>query len=968
MKVFTILVRIFQYTWTTFVFTTKQLIAQRGLSLALLLGLVTSSAMTMSIPIYADAVNQQVLEAQIASENEPPNDYQRPPFAFMFRYIGSWSGPVGYAETLAVSDYFTGAAISDLGLPLELNNRYFKTATLRLFSREETHYDALNQNLAFIAIGTLTNLEDHINLLEGQLPSNQIANGTLDVLVNETFANQLGLQSGEQYQVFERVRTGQGVVRVEIPIRISGIWRPLDTNDPYWFYNVTEFDTVLLAHPEAFVQHVLPAFRNELDLALWYLVMDGSQVKSSDVNRVVSHIFHTRQRAFNLLPGLRLDISPLERLSEYQRKSRNLTLFLYSYSVPLIGMILAFISLVSAMAVQQRRTQIVTMRSRGATYGQMIGMAAFEGSILGVISMGMGLPCAFLIAYAIGRTRSFLDFTAVVDLSYRLPETVWQVGLGVMAFALIAQIIPVLGASRYTIVTYKQERARQSKPPWWQSAWLDVLFLIPVGYGIYLLQKTGGNLAGLPNDPFQNPLFMLLPALSIFGMTLFLLRLLPWVMKGIAWLAAKRRGVSLLLATCQLARMGNDYHAPLILLVFTLSMSTFTASMAQTLDRYLFDKNYYEIGTDLSLDETGELNTEIFGSFFGVGAGEQEQEAAEKEGPRWFFLPVSEHLRVAGIQSAARVRIDQANIELPDRSIQGLFLGLDRVDFTKVSFWRQDFAPESLGALMNQLALSNNGALVPRNVIDENAFQLGDALGVTVNLYGDRIDLDLKIVGVFDLFPTWEPSDGPLIVGNLDYLYERAGMEFPYDVWVETEPNADYERIIADLEELGIIILNFRVAEDRLNEEQIQPERQGLFGVLSIGFIALAFMTVLGFFLYALFSFRSRYVELGMLRALGLSAKQLVLYLSTELILLLLIGLGTGTGLGVWVSNQFIPILQMGSGPEAKIPPFIIQIDWFSVFSVYILMAILFLLALSTLSVLLLRMKIFEAIKMGETG
>jgi putative ABC transport system permease protein len=233
--------------------------------------------------------------------------------------------------------------------------------------------------------------------------------------------------------------------------------------------------------------------------------MDGSNVKSSDVSQVVRWISYTRQRAFNYLPGLRLDISPLEQLYAYQEKSRNLTRFLYTFSIPLLGMVFSFISLVSSMAIQQRRAQIVTLRSRGATALQLTGMATFESAVLGALSLALGVPLAMLIANFMGRTRSFLDFSAQLDFSVRVPDTAWQVGLLVVGFNLLAQVLPMLGASRYTIVTYKQERSRQVRPPWWQRAWLDILLLIPTGYGIYLL-KSRGNIAGMPNDPFKSAL------------------------------------------------------------------------------------------------------------------------------------------------------------------------------------------------------------------------------------------------------------------------------------------------------------------------------------------------------------------------------------------------------------------------------------------------------------------------------
>jgi putative ABC transport system permease protein len=143
-----------------------------------------------------------------------------------------------------------------------------------------------------------------------------------------------------------------------------------------------------------------------------------------------------------------------------------------------------------------------------------------------------------------------------------------------------------------------------------------------------------------------------------------------------------------------------------------------------------------------------------------------------------------------------------------------------------------------------------------------------------------------------------------------------------------------------------------------------------LFGVLSVGFMAAAVLTILGFLLYAFFSFRRRFIELGVLRAIGLSAWQMTVFLAWELAFLLLVGAAAGTGLGAWVSKLFIPYLQSGSGGgvETQFPPFVVAIDWLAIFRVYALFGLLFVAALAGLAALLMRIKIFQAVKLGETA
>ena len=42
--------------------------------------------------------------------------------------------------------------------------------------------------------------------------------------------------------------------------------------------------------------------------------------------------------------------------------------------------------------------------------------------------------------------------------------------------------------------------------------------------------------------------------------------------------------------------------------------------------------------------------------------------------------------------------------------------------------------------------------------------------------------------------------------------------------------------------------------------ERQRPERQGFYGLLSVGFVASAFLTVLGFLFYSLLSLQRRFV------------------------------------------------------------------------------------------------------------
>lgn len=972
-------------TLAIFIVSARRLFAQRGLALATATGLIASIAIVMSIPLYTDAVYYQILQDELTQADEETS-LKRPPFAFMFRYIGSLYGLMEWEDVQQVDIYLTERAPEILRLPHRQTVRYGRTDNFRLFPANEAAYADIRDPLEWISFAFASNFEEHITVLEGALPApaEPGSESTVEVLVSEALADEIGIQVGESYTAFRNVETELGNSTVQVPIRVAGIWRASNPDDEYWFYRQSVFDTQFFV-PEVTMQgRIAPILNDEVAQMLWYIILDGSAVTSDDVGWLLNSIAEVQQQAATLLANTRLEVSPQDALWNYRSSSQLLNILLYAFSIPIIGLLLAFIGLVVGLSVNRQRNEIAVLRSRGATVMQVLGIAAIEALILGALALGIGVFASRYVAEIIGATRSFLNFTVESNLRIDVTNAALRFGLVAVVVTLLAQVIPSIGASRHTIVTFKQEQARTLRPPWWQRAWLDILLLLPVFYGTYLLEQQGAITnpdaeTGFANGPFDNPLLFLIPALGALAMTLLVLRILPVLMRGVSWLAGQTSSVGFLLATRYLARDPGFYSAPLVLLVLTLSLSTYTASLAQTLDAHLYDRTYYRTGADTWLVELGtfEEATSEAGSPGGDGAGiagatasagGDEGDEGEIDAARWVFVPISEHQKVDGIQEAARLGDFEARIQAQGSWVDATFIGIDRVDFPKVAYWRRDFAPASLGALMNALAVTPDGILLPSKFMRENSIREGDSIVVRISSYGQRAEMTMTVVGRINFFPTWYPEDeGPLLVGNLDYAFEQMGGTYPYDVLVSNSPGMNYEEMITELRQLDLSVLNFRSSRQTIAEEQRLPQRQGMFGVLSVGFLAAALLTVLGFLLYALFSFRRRFIELGTLRAIGLSPGQMTTFLAWELIFLIVLGLGAGTFLGTVMSEVYIPYLQVGVDETARVPPFIVEIAWPAIMRIYGLFGILFVVALGVLAVLLMRMKIFQAIKLGET-
>jgi putative ABC transport system permease protein len=561
-------------------------------------------------------------------------------------------------------------------------------------------------------------------------------------------------------------------------------------------------------------------------------------------------------------------------------------------------------------------------------------------------------------------TRSFLDVQPGELLPIELTPDAWQRAWQMLALMVIASLLPAFGVARYTIVSFKSERARATRKPFWQRMYLDLLLLIPVYYGYILLQQRGTVSLPGADDPFANPLLLLAPTLYIFTLALVATRIFPLMMSVLEQLARFMSGVATVTALRYLARTPGAYTGPVLLLTLTLSLATFTASMAQTLDRHLIDQVYYENGSDVRLYDLGQG-----GGLSGPMAGMQPQQPQPSDAmneARFMFLPVTDYLTIPGVAAATRVSVSQAEISLANRTIPARFIGVDRVDLPGVIHWRDDYAGESLGALMNRLADDPAAVLVNSAFAAQNRLRPGDRFEVIMNDLDRKVRVPVIVAGYVNLFPTVYPGDGPFLIGNLDYAFDMQGGQYPYDVWLRLTPGADRNAIDEGIRELGLRTFERGFAPATIITEHARPERQGFYGLLSVGFIASAFLTVLGFLFYSALSFQRRFVELGMLRAIGLSTRQLGALLAWEQALIIGVGMIGGTLIGVTASQLFIPFLQVRRGANSQIPPFVVQIAWEQITIIYIIFGAMLLAAVLITIALLRQMKLFQAVKLGE--
>jgi putative ABC transport system permease protein len=295
-------------------------------------------------------------------------------------------------------------------------------------------------------------------------------------------------------------------------------------------------------------------------------------------------------------------------------------------------------------------------------------------------------------------------------------------------------------------------------------------------------------------------------------------------------------------------------------------------------------------------------------------------------------------------------------------------LGVDRLDFPKVAFFRRDFAAEPLIGLMNDLARNNSAVLIPVDFAQKLGLQTGDYLPIQLTTYSSLQNVDLTVMGTYTYFPTTYPSQPPTLVANLDYIFSSTGEISPYQVWFSTDHTTPTSTIVAGLTKMSIPVATVTDEREALAVPLGRPERVGLFGMLTAGFLVCAGLTALGFGLYSIASLRRRTIELGVLRAVGLSARQMTALLLTEQTVVVISGALIGLAVGTAASLVFVPFFRVGATEQSITPPFQVILAWSDVALILIAFAVVLLVTSLGIIYRLARLRIFEAVKLGDTG
>src|SRR5260221_994136 len=682
-----------------------------------LVGISAATTLALSLPLYVDSVDSRLLASRLPD----------PPYAFRFRYLGSWKGNIKSDDVKSATAQIDTGFISTMGLPVVKIINYTRGGA---WSTKLGN----GKTLGPFSIGSLQGADAQIRITQGKWPADPTKAGDpIPVLLPDKMLFSMGIQLGDE--LVSTSPTGKA-----IKLKVAALWQPVNANDSTWIFIPKFFDEVLLVQPSD-LPGALASVDKPIEESAWYILFDGSQLRTSSVDGLLRRVVDGQRDVETVLPGIRLDQSPVDALTKFSIEVNALTQQLIIMVLPVAGLVLYFVAMVAGLLVSRQQTQDVTLRNPGMSRRGIIWIHFLMWLILATAAFGIGLLLAPLAVQLVGKTTSFLRFDNT-DPPLAVTFTPQAILAGIVT-ALIAASSGLYAAwrtTRQTITSFMQSSARAASA-WWERMYLDVLLLIPAYYVLYTLSKQGGMVSNA-EDPFSNPISFLGPTLFALGNTLLFLRLFPFVLRIAARMFAYTRGIAMVMALRELTRSITRYRGGLPMMCFTLSLTGFTASMASTIDQSLQDSVNYKIGADAVLITAADTQT-TEDTTDSATTGTSTQTVTG-----YNTLPVTDLLTVSGVKSGSRVGRFDAQIRLPNQRLDGKMLGVDRDTIASIITWRNDYSTVPIADLSNEMAGKREGVLLDANTARKYNLKVGQQITTAVNALHQSYQSKMPIGGM----------------------------------------------------------------------------------------------------------------------------------------------------------------------------------------------------------------------------
>jgi putative ABC transport system permease protein len=568
-----------------------------------------------------------------------------------------------------------------------------------------------------------------------------------------------------------------------------------------------------------------------------------------------------------LPPGTQVKTAEEQARADAEETSQFIT-FLQGFLLAFGGIALfvgAFVIANSlSITIAQRTRELATLRIVGASRRQILRSIIAESLVLGVVASVVGLFVGLLLARGLFRLFDAVGFTLPNTGLVFLPRTaVVALAAGILV-TLFASLRPAIRATRVPPVAAVREGATLPPGRFARFRGFGAALLAVAGFAALLYGLFGSGLSTT-----QILVWMGLGALLIFfGVALFSSRLVRPLAWALGWPATQLGGAAGLLARDNARRnpqrTGSTAAALMIGLALVTLVATLAAGIVQTF-RGAVDDLWKKSDSDYAITA---LN-----NFSPIPVAAADAAA-----------------RAPGVEEIMNVRTGQVlafNEPIFATAVNPSARGLIILSWKDGS---QDVFAE-LGA---------DGAFVDDGYADKHDLVVGSTVGLT---------FPSGTAGLFTVKGIFDPPTGGSPFGNVTISSEAwdERVENPRNLYSFVAMQGDVtDENTAALDEA---LSDFKNAKVQTREEFIDNQISALNSILNILYVLLALSIVVSFFGIVntlVLTVFERTREIGMLRAIGMTRRQVRRMIRHESIITALIGAAIGIVLGIVLAALLI--------------------------------------------------------------
>lgn len=971
--------------------------------LCLLIGFIMASAMMSTIPIYMNASLQRMLVKDL-EEFQLENDIYPGIYNTSYYLDLSLSGEGQRQEIDRVSALVT-ESYNDLDCPALTEKKYISDEYLYVTSIDV----GTGESAAQITLGGMTGIEDHITITSGRMyESGQRDDGVYEVITTERALQVTGLVTGTVYEIanlFDPV--------VSIKIEIVGTFNVANENDSYWSEGIdSEYINTMFMDYDLLYSNVLDTGAVNISCFNQRYTMD---YQNMDMNNISSMLEKTDAQSLVYSDnGITFNLPAASILEDYGERASRLRLILWLIQIPVIMMILVYLFMVSQLNVEQEKNEIAVFKSRGASRLQIMLIYAMESLFLGIITAIVGPFAGMGLCRVLGASNGFLEFVNRTSLPISMTRDAFlYAGIAVIVF-FITTMVPIVPATKTSIVEHKQSKAKKRRFPLWEKLCLDFIL---VGGSVAWLYFYNNQQQALIDEGLTdttatvNPLMFIASTAFILGLGMFFIRIYPALIRLVSRIGKRFWSPSAYVSLNNIGTCANGRERFLmIFLILTVSLGIFFANTARALNRNAEERVSYAIGADVTMAEEWE-SSEVTVSTQTVSPSgaviptteteETQEDTSDSEEVIQYEEPVFERFEnLAGVNAATKVFIkDEVTIQSSKMNVvddsaedeerepedymqdyQDASRASDHTDnvklmtvipgeFSQVCWFADRLLPVHINEYLNALAEYNSGVILSTSFRDDYGLELGDTVNCS---WGSNQAFEATILAFVDYWPSMNPyetdEDGnykDFAVMNFDYVRVQTTVE-PYQVWIDLDDDTTTEEFYNSIEESDIAPTMLNVASQNIITEKNDPMLQGMNGALTLGFIIIMIMCIIGFLIYWILSIKSRTLQFGILRAMGMSYGGVIAMIIYEQILVSGVSIFAAIFIGGIASDLFVPLFQTLYDAAERVPGFAVIPLRSDYIKLYIVIAAMLLVGFIVLGRLISKIKISQALKLGE--